>query len=205
MKSLITAAALAAFLTSAGAPGTGRTVHQVGLTTTNTNWGTSFHPIQVPQHDPSLGALQAVTLCFRGATVRRFRVESLDSQPATVQLSGLSSAMVWRHPCATGQALGVRRMIFADQQFDLAAYDGATDFAGPSGADTLPLPRGMHAFDAVLVDPAEIACFVGTNSVTIPVELSFGTNVSGPGNLVVEAQGMATVSGMVIYDYSLGP
>jgi hypothetical protein len=205
MKRLLTLAALAALLTSAGAPGSGRTVHHVGVATTNTNWGTGFNPIAVPKHDPSLGTLQTVTLCFRGAVSRRFQVESLDAEPSTVLLSGLSTAMIWRVPCDPTRVMEVRRMIYPDLQFALAAYDGATDFSGPSGADTLPLPRAMTPVDAIFTAPADIACFVGTGTTTIPVELSFGTQASGPGNLVVQAEAMAMVTGMVIYDYSTGP
>ena len=178
----------------------GRTIHLVDVSTVNTNWGTAFNPIHVPKHDASLGQLQKVFICVRGRVSRQLKVESRDSQPATVGIRHLSSGILFQQPCDPTRTITSTRGVYPDLSLNLTAYDGQTDYGGTSGHDTGIVYRGMGP---VLIDLAgpDIACFTGTGDVEIPVEIQFGSDISGPGNLFVETTSTATIRGVVIYEY----
>lgn len=202
MRTLPVLPALVALALLIGARETaaGQLVHHVGVADA-TNWGTTAMPIQVPRHDPAQGTLRSVRVCLRGEGMRRVRVESLDAQPSLVTVSDLSSVLLVQRPSNPSELLGSRRLAFPDLSFALGAQDGVLDFAGSAGADSGALRRGLKPIDYLLTDAADLAYFSGNALATVPFSVRFESHLSGPGNLLVETQALATLSGVVIYTY----
>jgi hypothetical protein len=157
-----------------------------------TDWTNSQ---SVAQFNPDLGTLTGVEIVNDGDFTSQIQVESLDSAPSTV--TGTVSGDL------TLQAPGVSSLVTSgssSQSTPLAAFDGAIDFAGPSGHDFGP--QTAHGSKSItLTDPADLAAYQGTGTVTITESAMATSNATGAGNLLTKINSTAAAHVQIIYHY----
>lgn len=140
-------------------------------------WDGSLH---LPRFDPRFGKLTGATLTFTVTNRATIRLENLDDRPRTsvpadpdgyeIEVAGtadLADAAVPEELLAAGfpRALSATAAL---GQTTLAAYDGVTDFAGPSGT-TLEIPA-TSVRPVPITDEDALAMLVGTEDLVIPVQ-----------------------------------
>ncbi len=158
------------------------------IATTTTNWSDL---LTLQQFNSSLGTLTGVRFDYTGNVSTIFRLESLDSAPATVTVNS-SGSLVFGGPISdtltasgsTTQALG--------------AYDGAIDFGGTSGAIVGPVTGSDSDFLNVL---GSFSAFIGGGTFGISVDGNGLSSASGAGNLITLINTQAGASVTVTYTY----
>jgi hypothetical protein len=150
--------------------------------------------IDVAQFDPSLGALEAINVTLIGDLATSVSAENEDAsaafvsttQDATVSLSLAGVSESTDNGVATGASLG--------------GYDGTADYAGTSGtiiAGGTQMPAVFEAWS----DPADLAAFTGTGTVSGTFASSSTASLDGPGNLLAKLQAEAGGTVEVSYVY----
>jgi hypothetical protein len=81
---------------------------------------------------------------------------------------------------------------------NLAAYDGVTDYAGPSGV-TYPLQSDQKQEITLFVDPADLALFTGPGTIILPVTASAVSADDAGGNLDKQIATRASATAIVEY------
>jgi hypothetical protein len=166
---------------------------------TKTNWSQSQ---QLPKFDPSLGKLSSVEIINQGTINSHIRVENLDQMPATInaQASGslaLSGPGLSFTPLASTQL----QPNDATQSFQAAAFDGAIDYAGVSGHD-FGTKTASGTQSITITDPATLAQYTGTGTLTFTETAASTSGASGPGNLQALINSTASAEVTVIYHYA---
>jgi len=166
---------------------------------TKTNWTQSQ---QLPKFDPSLGTLTSIDIVNQGTINSHIRVENLDQMAATIkaQASGtlaLSGPGLSFTPLASTQL----QPNDANQNFQAASYDGATDYTGNSGHD-FGTKTASGTQSVTFTDPAVLAQYTGTGALTFTEAAAATSGASGPGNLQSLINSTASAQITVVYHYT---
>ena len=149
------------------------------------------------QFDPTLGTLLDVRVGLTGDVSGSVSVESLE-QVASWLTASLPGRITVTGP-GGGVITSVAPAIFVSDS--LGAFDGTTDYAGPSGAILGGLSDQQSAVAAYRPDATELAQFVGGGSVTLSVGSWAGLNAAGPANLQMLASTDVGATITLQYDY----
>ena len=155
--------------------------------------------VTLQQFDPSQGSLYSVNISVAsdieagaglenlGPTASAFSV----GETTLVSLDRPDGSTLFQSTAATGVA------------GNLAAYDGITDFSGPSGIFDLSLSGVSNPSAGTEDDVAakDLALFTGTGSIALTASSTGTSTVSGPGNLVAELRANAGAQIAVSYTY----
>jgi hypothetical protein len=165
---------------------------------TKTNWSQAQ---QLAKFDPSLGTLSSVDIINQGTINSHIRVENLDQMAATVnaQASGtlaLSGPGLSFTPLASTQL----QPNDATQSFQAAAFDGAVDYTGASGHD-FGTKTASGTQSVTITDPATLAQYTGTGTLTFTETAAATSGANGPGNLQSLINSTASAQVTVIYHY----
>jgi hypothetical protein len=135
------------------------------------------------QFNPALGTLVDIVLNVGNTVAGTFSAENLESVPASVNMSEAASMTVG----TPGFGTAATAIAAGGDSLSLGAYDGTSDFAGPSGQSaTIAGPAGSGTSQATLVDGIDLAAFTGTGTIALPVSTSGTSVVTGPSNLLSE-------------------
>ena len=139
--------------------------------------------MSVAQFAPQRGTLTSVACVLTGEVQGDAQVESKDTAPATVT-ANLTATLHLERPDAT---LITQVLPLVSTTDTVAAYDGVTDFAGPSGRSHYGL-TGSAVAAVSLTSPADLALFTapvtGPGVVELRLSATAGSTASGPGNVV---------------------
>jgi hypothetical protein len=160
-----------------------------------TNWNKT---VSVSQFNPSLGTLDSVLISLQGTVAGSAKFESRDHGPTTVTMS-LQAQVTLSWPNQNNLVVALPLVQTVD---NVTVFDGTTDFGGSSGR-TYDNLSGSKTESALLSPPTptDLAVFLGTGTVTLPVKAeaqSFGT---GAGNLIQWFMTDAGADVTVTYDY----
>jgi hypothetical protein len=166
---------------------------------TKTNWTQSQ---QLTKFDPSLGRLTSIDIVNQGTINSHIRVENLDQSAATINaqasgtlaLTGLGLSFT---PLATTQL----QPNDATQSFQAQSFDGAVDYTGASGHD-FGTKTASGTQSVTITDPAMLAQYTGTGTLTFTEAAAATSGASGPGNLQSLINSTASAQVTVIYHYS---
>lgn len=158
---------------------------------TLTNWSDSR---EAPAFDTDDGTLVAVEIGQTATITSSIAAESLDSEPTslTATVSGEVLVGVGKHT-----ALAVPEVQAG--QFDAEAYDGTSDWAGPSGRNF-----GQHAASdssTVTVQGVALEAFTGPEPVVINATVEATSNTSGSGNVLSLISTTARVDVTLTYQF----
>ncbi len=153
---------------------------------------------EAARFDPSLGTLTSIDVVHTATITSSLKAESLDSDPTTVT-GTVSGTLTLTGP--GGKTFSVTPNV-AVGSFDAAAYDGVSDFAGPSGHDF-----GEHtATDSTtttITDAATLAVYTGTGSVSFTEKAAASSHTTGGGNVLNQVN--TTAGGQVVVTYHYVP
>jgi len=141
------------------------------------------------QFDPSLGQLLEVNVTVAGDLVGTIRAQNLDPIAADISVSETSKIAVAR---PDGQAIAATQA-----QLSLSRTLGSSDTAQLVGTQTSTATTG----DA---NPADLALFTGTGTVTLPVLSDAASRINGPGNLATDTTAKAGALVTLSYTYLPG-
>ena len=153
--------------------------------------------VQVASFDPAVGQLIGVRLSIDAFVRADLAAENQAEVPDLVHVQTLANVRV-----ALPNGEVVTELSFdASATWSLAAFDGKTDFAGPSGRTIRPAGR-RHA-EVLIDDPAVLLYFQGPASgggtVELPVSASGVTSIVGGSKLAQLANQTAGVRVLVEY------
>ena len=156
-----------------------------------TNWTDSR---TVPPFDTETGTLTAVDISQTATITSSVAAESLDSEPTiiTATVSGEVSVSVGDH-----SSLSVPHVQAG--QFSAEAYDGTSDWDGPSGHNF-----GEHTAsdsNTVTVEGSALDLFTGPDSVSVDATVDATSNTSGSGNVLNLIATTASVEAALTYHY----
>jgi hypothetical protein len=147
--------------------------------------------------DPTLGTLTGVGVNLTGNVTGSVAYESREAAPSTLSASLDGSVAVGRPDNSPIIAVAPSASTFAN----LAAFDGTTDFAGPSGGSVV-LSSNASAMTSGTLSTADKALFTGPGTITLPVTAQVRANETGPANLAARFQAQAGASVALTYNFS---
>jgi len=159
-----------------------------------TNW-TDY--LSVPQFDSSLGTLNSVTIDLDGHIAGVAKLESLDQDSSEISTTITGTVVV----SGLGSVSSVSASPVASLTQSVTAYDGVLDWGGTSGATLGYSANASNS--ALLTAPGDLANFIGTGLVSLPVAGSGKSKAMGPGNFRAEITTQASANVTVIYDYAV--
>jgi hypothetical protein len=165
--------------------------------------------VAAQQFDPSLGTLEQVNFTLSSDIQASVAAENLD--PTAASIATTQTATVTLDLAGSSQTLSTDASVAS--YTTLAAYNGSTDFAGPSGFIDQGLTAGPFdyaspgdfASTATSTTSDDLAAYTGQGTVDLPIVSSSTATIGGPGNLLAQllAQSGATVT--VSYTYQPVP
>lgn len=150
----------------------------------------------LPQFDPALGTLKAVRITAAGSITSALKAESLDFDTATLT-ARVSGTLTVEMP---GKKLAVQPVVEGGT-FQAAAYDGATDFTGPSGHNFGSTTASDSATETI-ADAASLQAYAGTGTVKATAQVLASSRTTGGGNVVTEVATTAGAEVTVVYEYN---
>ncbi len=151
------------------------------------------------QHDPARGPLAGIRLEISAEVTGKLWVESHEGRAVALTYAPQATVTVFAPAGTRLEELSVA----GEDTLALAAFDGTTDFAGPSGT----LLVVTASVDGVAgTEPGgtiDTAPFIGTGTVALPVSDHATNRIAGPANLRVRAE--ATVAGTIRLSYEETP
>jgi hypothetical protein len=164
--------------------------YNVTLASKTTNW---TQAAQLPQFDPSLGALQSIQIVSSGTLQTDFGLQSFDGEAATITASVRANLRLTLPGVAPGFSL-TTPLTLADS-FNAAAYDPANYpsssnyFGGPSGHDSgIEAQTGSQSV-SITNNPGDpnfalFQALQGTGSLSFSAHAGVASTVNGPGNVL---------------------
>jgi LPXTG-motif cell wall-anchored protein len=155
-------------------------------------------PVSVAQFDPTLGELTQVDITADVRINGSIEVENTSPSPVTVTLNLVSVTSL------TGPGFGPVEATATTQDVtaSLTAFDGATDFTGPSSASFSNLTGSGTATVSLVTGTDDLTPFIGNGTVDFPVSTNTTFGGQGPGgNVVVAFENQAAVDLTVVYTY----
>jgi len=159
--------------------------------------------VAAQQFDPSLGILAQVNFTLLSDIQASVAAENLDPTAANIDTTQTATVTL----DAPGSTLTSDASVGSDTA--VAAYDGSTDFAGPSGFIEQGLTAGPNSGGTYSSDESatsnDLAAYTGLGTVDLSLISSSTATLDGPGNLLAQllAQSGATVT--VSYTYQPVP
>ena len=193
------AAALAAAGVASAQTVTGTTTVGGSLPFASTDWNSS---IVVPKFNNPLVRLDKVQIKFHGIDKGSVRIENQDegiAQPYSVNIA---------YSLLLGDAAGnplllIHPMAYA-KSGSLPVYDGTTDFGGTSGFSVLDL-QSEDTGTATLTAAGDVAAFVGTGSLGLPVNAMADAQIIASANVAKSVRNQSAADVQVVYTYSYTP
>lgn len=161
----------------------------------STNFMTS---VVLPKFDPSLGTLDKVTLKLSGHVEGMAQFESLDADPATVEME-LAAEIKLQRPDLSTLVVTLPLVMTTD---NVTAFDGMIDFGGTSGK-SYPLLTADDVDSVMTMSMMDLALFTGPGNIMLPVMATGASTGSGAGNLLLQFSTSASANVMVTYDYTV--
>jgi len=161
----------------------------------STNFMTS---VTLPKFDPSLGTLDKVTLKLAGHVEGMAQFESLDADPATVDME-LAAEIKLQRPDLSTLVITLPLVMTTD---NVTAFDGMIDFGGTSGK-SYPLLTADDMNSVMTMSMMDLALFTGPGNIMLPVMATGASTGSGAGNLLLQFSTSASANVMVTYDYTV--
>ena len=148
----------------------------------STNWQNN---LSFPKFDPALGILVGVQVSL-GAQVEVAAIfESLDAQPAVINLTLSGVVDVFRPGPLTSPIVSANPTFMRTES--VTAYDGITDYRGTSGR-SFPAQLFTQASSMNLGTMSDLTLFTGPSgnpgSITLPVTAAGASIATGAGNLI---------------------
>ena len=200
LTALAPALALAAVLCSdAMAQGCPPGQQQQTLTVSN-SFGPQAPPwnglqLTVPKFDPALGTLISAKVTATGSIQGSIQIENLAPQALNVT-ANLSSNLA-----VTGPIPQLLMTPTSSISQNFGAYDGNTDFRGPSGGSFFNL-TAQDSEMATITDPAVLlASYTGPGNVVFTHNAQDGSNHDGPGSLALIFLNQSKVDISIVYTY----
>jgi hypothetical protein len=172
------------------------TPQDVTIADSRTGW---VDDAALQQFDPSLGILYSVNISVVSDIEAAAGLENLGptgsafsvGETALVSLDRPDGSALFQSTSETGVS------------GNLAAYDGTTDFSGPSGFLDLSLSGVSNPSIGTEDDVAanDLALFTGTGSISLTATSTGTSSLSGPGNLAAELRANAGAQIAVSYTY----
>jgi hypothetical protein len=148
------------------------------------------------QFDPSLGTLTSIDLVNAGTITSDIRVENLEATAMTV-VGTVGGSVTLSGP----GIMALTAQGSDNESFNAQAFDGSIDFAGPSGHDFgSKTATGQNTL--TLSDPASLASFTGTGSVTLSEQGGATSQATGGGNLMAWITSTSSAQVTVVYHYT---
>lgn len=148
------------------------------------------------QADPAVGPLTALAFTLTGTVGGTLAIENRDiaARTAATRVDGT---------VASGGALYLETRPTSTTTTALAAYDGATDFAGASGR-TVALATGSATASRTYnrgagAGATDLSAFVGTGAVAVPVAASVTSSVTAGGNVTARITPAAGATGTLTF------
>ncbi|OWY71265.1 hypothetical protein B7486_11760 [cyanobacterium TDX16] len=160
-----------------------------------TNFMTS---VTLPKFDPSLGTLDKITLKLSGHVEGMAQFESLDADPATVDME-LAAQIKLQRPDLSTLVITLPLVMTTD---NVTAFDGLIDFGGTSGK-SYPLLTADDVDSVMTMSMMDLALFTGPGNIMLPVMATGASTGSGAGNLLLQFSTSASANVMVTYDYTV--
>ncbi len=179
--------ALAALLAVGGAQAA-TVSYSASQSATATNWVAS---LALQQFNSSLGTLTGVSFSYDGSISSDFRLESLDSAPATVA-ANVAGSIAFSGPFSN------TLNITASATRNFSAFDGTVDFGGTSGAIINGVTGSQTGSNVVA---GSFAAFIGSGLFNVGVAATGLSNASGAGNLISQINTRALANITVTYTY----
>ncbi len=170
--------------------------YSVTVPMVRTNWATTA---SLPQFDPALGDLEYINVFFQGEVEGNARFHNLNTSAAQVTTTISAAVMLEVEP----STLLIATTPTVTRVDDLAPFDGSITFSGPSG-------RTYSGLYAAVVEQrnsanVDLARFIGTGTVDLPVTSTARSSVRGPGNLIAQFETFAAADVSVVYGFSPVP
>jgi hypothetical protein len=156
--------------------------------------------LSIPKFDPALGALQSIKVTLFGNLEGFVRFESLDASATTVT-TNLTATLTLTRPDNT--TIVVTIPAFSETR-NVAAYDGVTDFAGPSGFTSPDIIASSSNF-VTLTSATDLALFTGPGVLNGPLLAAGVSSATGAGNLITQFHTEAGGYASVEYTYAAVP
>ncbi len=168
----------------------------------NTNWPSPTSgptTLTFPQFDPALGTLQSVTVAITGELAGSSQVENLDPNGPTTSTLDLGAAIsVDGDP--GGGTITVGTNPISSNTVTLDPFDGAVDFAGPSGASFLNL-SSTETSSQTITDAGVLVAYTGSGNVTLDAAATANSFAIGGGNVAALFDTDAGASVTVTYTF----
>jgi hypothetical protein len=153
--------------------------------------------VSIPKFDSQLGVLEAVEIDFVSRLEGSVQYESLDAGPTfvTATMNG------WLRLTGPDGALLTNANPSTARSIQLAPFDGRLDFAGASGGIFEQMVAVDLSNTSTIVDPALLASFSGSGTVSLMLSAQATVSGSGGGNLALNYTTQASASVTVRYLY----
>lgn len=162
--------------------------HTINVLESTTDWSFSS---SVPQFNPALGTLTGVSLGIFVSGETEVKVESKSRLRRTVTAGSTITGT------ATAAGSTVSKVVTNQVSQSLAGFDGAVDFAGPSG-----LTQTISGNDSGSIQPSELAPFIGVGSVPVQVSASASGFYQGPADYSFQVATKAGALVNVSYEFT---
>ena len=152
--------------------------------------------VSLPQFDPSLGTLTSVDVINQLNLSNHVQLENTSAGSATLTALTAGNQQLTGTGIAPLTALSNNTAVF-----DATAFDGIVDFGGTSGKD-FGLRTTTNVQSETVTDPATVAAFIGTGTVSYTAAADGSVAITGSGNI---AQATTTQSGgsvTLVYHYT---
>ena len=161
--------------------------------------GSSF--LELQQFDTSLGQLDSVTLTLTGSVWGTAKAEAT-ATGGLITLTVQTSITLGMPQELPGNLLTVTP--FSVQTFDATAYDGLTDFQGPSGATFSGASTQATLSNTVsFSDQPMLDLFTGTGSLSLPMLVTRMNALTGPSSLAGGFSTRNSAEASAVYSYSV--
>lgn len=160
---------------------------------TQTNWSST---LAIPKYNPAFGTLLKVEIDLHGHVEGSAGYENISASSANIHLE-LKANLLLTKPDAT-PLLNVMPTVTKDEL--ASAFDGVVNFAGTSGT-MFPNLIG-DALDTITLNaPADLALFLGSGDILLPISAKGQSAGSGAGNLALLFNTRASGEIEVTYTY----
>ncbi len=162
------------------------------ISPTLTDWRET---VAVPQFDPVQGTLYRVEIQITGSITGNANMESLDSQPAIIDLTMASRVDL----LGTDGSVIISAEPAASTSRSFTAFDGDNDFAGSSGDQIAGLIGFDESVSATLTEPSDLERFRGTGDIDILLVASANALADGAGNIALRFETLTSATLAVTY------
>jgi hypothetical protein len=196
LPSLVASSLFASALFSSSATAQQPICHRFNIPSAMTSYTTT---IRVPKFDASGGdVLTRIDFTLSGRVDGAVFVENLDNHSHSVS-SQFSGDFSLHRPDNSVILSGTPSQSFTD---NLAAYDGTTDFHGPSGHSHTNLTDSFNVQASTPPPTSDLALFTGTGHITLTVDVVNTSAASGSPSLSTKFDQVADVSIDICYTFS---